>query len=628
MNRKKQYESDLSKKVKVSDSVAELLVCNGVNHVFIVSGGASIHLLHSFKSLNGITPIPMHHEQAAAMAADGYARAGDGLGCAVATSGPGATNLITGIAGAWFDSIPCIFISGQVATFRLKRNLKVRQLGFQETEIVPMVSKVTKYATQIAKKADVISEIEFAIDTASSNRPGPVLIDIPDDIQRDHIVRADSKYVRSEPASKKKSYHQNQFNNDLQKIYNLIKVSTRPVLVFGAGANYTEIRESCNKIVDSLGIPTLVTWRAKDLISSKSKYLIGTFGSHGTRAGNFVIQNSDLIIVFGSRLSSRETGGDLSTWARSARIIHIDIDKFESKKLAKLGKKPALITHADLKKFIPEFLKSLPVDLTPRQFTKWNNWTQKIKNRYEYKISTKKTNGLSGYDFNLILNQYLGKSEQIYLDTGCTVAWAMQSLSVTDGMRIHHDCNNTAMGWALPAAIGGAIRNPSRSTTCLTGDGSFMMNLQELSTAKIYSPSLKIIILNNLGYGMVRQTEDQWLAGKHFGTDGREGDITFPDFCKLAKSFGLKSTRAENQNQLHSSLKEMYIDKSLNVLEVMIDPTSRVIPQTRFGYPLEDSEPALSLRELEDNMLIPLLPISTENRFQIEIAKEIVTNDS
>jgi len=622
MNRKKRH-INLQKKIKVSDSVAELLVYNGINHVFIVSGGASIHLLHSFKSVKGIAPIPMHHEQAAAMAADGYARARDGLGCAVATSGPGATNLITGIAGAWFDSIPCIFISGQVATFRLKRKLKVRQLGFQETEIVPMVSKVTKYATQIGKKVDAVLKTEFAINIAKSNRPGPVLIDIPDDIQRDYIERPNFAQLKSERVSKEKIDDQSQFDSDLEKIYDLIKVSLRPVLIFGAGANYSEIRESCKDIVDRLGIPTLVTWRAKDLISSKCKYLIGTFGSHGTRAGNFVIQNSDLVVIFGSRLSSRETGGELRTWARSAKLIHVDIDKFESKKLEKLGKKPKLIIQADLKKFIPEFLKSLPANLAPLQFAKWNEWAQKINKRYEYMISNEKTNSLNGYDFNLILNQYLGKSEQIYLDTGCTVAWAMQSLSITDDMRIHHDCNNTAMGWALPAAIGGAIRNPSRSTTCLSGDGSFMMNLQELSTSKIYSPNLKIIILNNLGYGMVRQTEDQWLSGKHIGTDGREGDITFPDFCKLAESFGLKSGRAENQHQLHSSLKEMYIDKTLNLLEVIIDPTSRVVPQTRFGYPLEDSEPVLSLHELEDSMLIPLLPISTKNRSKIKADKEL-----
>jgi len=608
------WKKRVVEKTKVSDLLAELLVTNGINHVFIVSGGASIHLLHSFESAPGIAPVPMHHEQAAAMAADGYARAGGGLGCAAATSGPGATNLITGIAGTWFDSIPCLFISGQVATFRLKGKLKVRQLGFQETEIVPMVNKITKFAIQIKRKIDVVSITQSAIDIAKSPRPGPVLIDIPDDIQRGYLEKIVTPRIAGSIKNKEKFFKNRFLTNQIKHIDELINSSSRPVIIFGAGANYSEIRESCKKLVDTLGIPTLVTWRAKDLISSECKYLIGTFGSHGTRAGNFVVQNSDLVIVFGSRLSSRETGGNLREWARDAKLVHIDIDKFESKKLQKQGKDPAIIVNVDLKTFIPDFLKLSSSDLSPSRFTKWTSWAQELKLKYRYEISRQDHSSLSGYDFYLILNKYVSKSEQIFLDTGCTVAWAMQSFDVIDDIKIYHDCNNTAMGWALPAAIGGAIRNPLTSTTCIAGDGSFMMNLQELSTSKLYSPNLKIIILNNSGYAMVRQTEDQWLSGKHIGTDQRNGDIVFPDFCDLAESFGLKSFKAKNQQELHSGLKSLYIDDDINLLEVVIDPSSNVIPQSRFGYPIEDSEPALSIQEMEENMLIPLLPISKESR--------------
>lgn len=608
------WKKKVLEKIKVSDLLAELLVANGINHVFIVSGGASIHLLHSFESTQGIAPVPMHHEQAAAMAADGYARAGGGLGCAAATSGPGATNLITGIAGAWFDSIPCLFISGQVATFRLKGKLKVRQLGFQETEIVPMVRKITKFAIQIKRKIDVVSNTQLAIDVAKEPRPGPVLIDIPDDIQRDYIEKSPVSRLVDNMVVEGNFIQTILLNNKIKHINELIKASSRPLIIFGAGANYSEIEESCKKLVDTLGIPTLVTWRAKDLISSDCKYLIGTFGTHGTRAGNFIVQNSDLVIVLGSRLSSRETGGNLRDWARDAKLVHIDIDKFESKKLQKQGKEPILVVNADLRKFIPDLLNSLSVDLPLSRFTNWTSWAQEVKSKFEYRISDQESSSLSGYDFYLILNQYVGKSEQIFLDTGCTVAWAMQCFNVTDNIKLFHDCNNTAMGWALPAAIGGAIRNPLISTTCIAGDGSFMMNLQELSTSKLYSPNLKIIILNNSGYGMVRQTEDQWLSGKHIGTDQRNGDIIFPDFCKLAESFGLNSFKAKDQRELRSGLKSMYIDNNINLLEVVIDPSSKVVPQSRFGYPIEDSEPALSLMDMEENMLIPLLPISKESR--------------
>lgn len=614
MNTNLGWKKKVLEKIKVSDLLAELLVANGINHVFIVSGGASIHLLHSFESTQGIAPVPMHHEQAAAMAADGYARAGGGLGCAAATSGPGATNLITGIAGAWFDSIPCLFISGQVATFRLKGKLKVRQLGFQETEIVPMVRKITKFAIQIKRKIDVVSNTQLAIDVAKAPRPGPVLIDIPDDIQRDYIEKSPVSRLVDNMVVEGNFIQTILLNNKIKHINELINASSRPLIIFGAGANYSEIEESCKKLVDTLGIPTLVTWRAKDLISSDCKYLIGTFGTHGTRAGNFIVQNSDLVIVLGSRLSSRETGGNLRDWARDAKLVHVDIDKFESKKLQKQGKEPILVVNADLRKFIPDLLNSLSVNLPLSSFTNWTSWAQEVKSKFKYKISDQESSSLSGYDFYLILNQYVSKSEQIFLDTGCTVAWAMQCFKVTDSIKLFHDCNNTAMGWALPAAIGGAIRNPLISTTCIAGDGSFMMNLQELSTSKLYSPNLKIIILNNSGYGMVRQTEDQWLSGKHIGTDQRNGDIIFPDFCKLAESFGLNSFKAKDQRELRSGLKSMYIDNNINLLEVVIDPSSKVVPQSRFGYPIEDSEPALSLMDMEENMLIPLLPISKESR--------------
>jgi acetolactate synthase-1/2/3 large subunit len=590
------------KQYKISDYIIDFFVAQGLTHVFLVSGGASIHLLHSANNASEILPVPTHHEQGASMAADGYARASGLLGLAVATSGPGATNLITGIAGAWFDSVPCIFITGQVATFRMKGSMSVRQLGFQETDIIEIARPITKLAVQIGSISEIKDVLHKSLDIALSGRPGPVLIDIPDDIQRSF-----SLFEPPIKVSSKSSYVPNSMlNEQLNELGSLLRKSKRPLIILGAGANSRTTRLHSQELVKSLNLPVLTTWGAKDLIPHDNPNLIGTFGSHGTRYGNFAVQNADLVIVIGSRLSSRETGGDLQTWAREARIIHIDIDNAESDKFKLLGRDLSLKINTDLKDFLPLLTKFAKVNLSDCSFPMWFKWIEERKLKYRYELSNK-TEKIDGYDFFLIFNNFLKNNHQIFLDTGCTVAWAMQSLALPNEVRTFHDYNNTAMGWALPASIGGALANPQKCTTSISGDGSIMMNIQELATAIRYTPELKIIILNNSGYGMVRQTEEQWLGGINIGTDSRKGDLVFPDFQALASSFGYKASKVSTHKELKSQLERMYSDNSIGFLEVVIDPYSKVIPQTRYGYPLEDSEPILSREELRANMLIPIL---------------------
>jgi acetolactate synthase-1/2/3 large subunit len=590
------------KQYKISDYIIDFFVAQGLTHVFLVSGGASIHLLHSANNASEILPVPTHHEQGASMAADGYARASGLLGLAVATSGPGATNLITGIAGAWFDSVPCIFITGQVATFRMKGSMSVRQLGFQETDIIEIARPITKLAVQIGSISEIKDVLHKSLDIALSGRPGPVLIDIPDDIQRSF-----SLFEPPVKVSSKSSYVPNSMlNEQLNELGSLLRKSKRPLIILGAGANSRTTRLYSQELVKSLNLPVLTTWGAKDLIPHDNPNLIGTFGSHGTRYGNFAVQNADLVIVIGSRLSSRETGGDLQTWAREASIIHIDIDNAESDKFKLLGRDLSLKINTDLKDFLPLLTKFAKVNLSDCSFPMWFKWIEERKLKYRYELSNK-TEKIDGYDFFLIFNNFLKNNHQIFLDTGCTVAWAMQSLDLPSEVRTFHDYNNTAMGWALPASIGGALANPQKCTTSISGDGSIMMNIQELATAIRYTPELKIIILNNSGYGMVRQTEEQWLGGINIGTDSRKGDLVFPDFQALASSFGYKASKVSTHKELKSQLERMYSDNSIGFLEVVIDPYSKVIPQTRYGYPLEDSEPILSREELRANMLIPIL---------------------
>lgn len=589
-------------KIKASDYVALFLREQGIRNVFIVSGGASIHLLHSLEETVEISPIPVHHEQAAGMAADGYARASGIIGAAIATSGPGATNLITAIAGAWFDSIPIIFITGQVATFRMKKEIPIRQLGFQETDIVSMAKSITKKCIQVTSTVGLDSILHDSVRVAISDRPGPVLVDIPDDIQRS--FGEFSLPLKVSPVSPKT--HVNQVNDSLQAIGDLIKNASRPVMIFGAGANNPETRDICRRIASDLKIPILLTWRAKDLVYSDCPFLVGTFGSHGTRWGNFAVQNADLVIVLGSRLSTRETGGNIKNWARGAKLVHIDVDGAEMDKLVSLGKMTTIRVEANLIDFLPKFHKFILSNLSDYSVTEWVDWIEKRKDEYSYRVSSN-YNKITGYDFFKILESFLEKSEHLFLDTGCTVAWGMQSLDLKGNVRVHHDCNNTAMGWALPAAIGGSLASPGSVFTCISGDGSLMMNLQELATLKRHGKFVRVIVLNNLGYAMVRQTERQWLNGQYVGTDSRNGHLDFPDFVNLAQSFGIQAASASTHEELRRQLHNMYINKNIQFLEVMIDPESEVIPNVVFGKPLEDSEPLLDRNELRNNMLIPLL---------------------
>jgi len=589
-------------RAKASDYIAMFLCKQGIGHVFIVSGGASIHLLHSLAKVEGISPVPVHHEQAAGMAADGYSRASGRLGAAVATSGPGATNLLTAIAGAWFDSIPIIFITGQVATFRMKRDSLVRQLGFQETDIVSMAKPVTKHAVQVNSISELETALHNSVKIALSGRPGPVLIDIPDDIQRSIGNFAEPRYIVDEIIETDMTDD----HTPWRKIMTMIREASRPVIIFGAGANGQDTREICRKIARDMRVPVLLTWRAKDLVSEDCAFLVGTFGSHGTRWGNFAVQNSDLVLVLGSRLSTRETGGDIRLWARHAKIIHVDIDKAELDKFSTSGRKIDLSIRADLIKFLPIFYRHIISDLKDLRVDDWVAWINERKVEFSYRLSRQEIS-LSGYDFYLTLKNFISSNEHLFLDTGCTVAWAMQSLQLIENQRIHHDCNNTAMGWALPAAIGGLNALPHANITCISGDGSLMMNIQELATLKKYAASLKIIVLNNFGYAMVRQTEDQWLSGEHVGTDSRNDGLSFPNFVKLAQSFGIEATRVTTLDGLKDALNRMYRLNNLNFLEIMIDPESCVIPQVKFGKPLEDSEPYLDRTEIVKHMLIPLI---------------------
>jgi acetolactate synthase-1/2/3 large subunit len=593
---------------KLSDYVADFLAAQGIRHVFVVTGGASIHILHSLHDRPGTTPICPHHEQAGAMAADGYARATGGIGCAVSTSGPGATNMITGISGAWFDSIPVLYLTGQVTTFRLKGESGVRQFGFQETEIIPMVRPITKYCVQLRDPRRIRYELEKAVHIARSGRPGPVLIDIPDDLQRAFVETGDLPAFESEEAGSAPAPAQ----DEIRRAVELLLRSERPVLIFGHGIRLSGAVAEARALAERCNVPVLTTWGAKDFFPASDRLNAGTFGTHGTRAGNFVVQNADFVLSIGARLSTRETGSPLSSWARGARTVVIDIDRPELNKFAAFDRKLDIAIEADALSAIRAIAEAIdaPSNVGLPDWTTWRaeiaDWMQR------YPASAKNSPAQSTIDPYVLVEEISALAPDdtyFFVDTGCAVAWSMQALKLRGSQRIFHDFNNTAMGWALPAAIGGALAFPQKSICCVVGDGSLMMNVQELATLRHHGLAVKILLLDNSGYSMVRQTETQWLGGVNVGTSTESG-LGFPDFIKLAQAFGLETRELTKSAGLREELADIFAAPGAVFARIEIPAQNGVIPQVAFGFPIEDSEPYLPREEFFRNMKVAPLPAS------------------
>ena len=597
-----------SQQQKLSDYVAGFLAGLGIKHVFIIAGGASIHILHSLADRNDISPICPHHEQAGAMAADAYARVTGNLGCAVGTSGPGATNMITGIAGAWFDSVPVIFITGQVASYRMKGDTGVRQMGFQETDILPMVAPITKYAVQITDPMSIAFELEKAAHIALSGRPGPVVIDIPDDLQRTmldiHLLRHfEPEYI---------AIDEGQLTLDTQ-IYNLVGLlrhAQRPVIILGWGVRLAGASALASEVLAKLGVPVLTSWAAKDIITHDNPLLVGTFGTHGTRAGNFTVQNADLVIAIGARLSTHETGTPMSSWARGASVVVVDVDATELGKFSTFGKPLEIGIQSDAGLFLEKLMARLK-DWQQPSIAAWREMIVCWLKTYPIGRLGPVAQTIDPYAFMSRLSKAMPSDEHVFVDTGCSVAWMMQAFPIREGQRIFHDFNNTSMGWALPAAIGGSLALGHRPVTCVSGDGSLMMNLQELATIQRHKLPVRLFVINNEGYGMVQQTQEQWLGGNYVGTS-KEGGLAFPDFTTLASAFGIPHLIADYDSEIPSILTKAYTMTGPVLVDIRVSTIERVTPQSRFGYPIEDAEPLLARDEFLSNMIVAPLPKSLE----------------
>jgi acetolactate synthase-1/2/3 large subunit len=594
--------------MKVSDIVAQTLQEHGFCHVFAISGGASLHLIHSIAETRGLELVCPQHEQAGAMAADAYSRLTSGRGCAVATSGPGATNLITGIASAYYDSVPALFLTGNVARFRDKGDTGVRQMGFQETEFVEMCRSITNYAVKIADPRSVRRELLEALYRSKHGRPGPVLVDIPDDVQRADVSEADLEPWVA-PKDDPTKADSTMLREAVGVIVRELEQASRPCLILGWGVHLAEVEKETIDIVEKLGVPVVTTWAAADLMPHDHPLCVGSFGTHGTRYANFCVQNADFVLSIGSRLDSKATGSPPCTFARGAKVAMVDIDQAEIGKFEKLGRPIDIPVCASLQEFLPLLndrigTKALP-DVSP-----WRARVVQWKNKYPQLGPDGDLPGdINPYHLAKSISDLLDPEDIIVSETGCALAWMMQGFEFKRGQRFLHAFNFTPMGWGLPAAIGAALARPGKRIVLVAGDGSLQMNLQELVTVTKHNLPIKVLLFNNHGHGMVQQTQEMWLGSKYYATSP-EGGLAFPDFEKVARAYGYPVFSACRNEEVGETLARAFAQPGYSFTNIEIAPDARVVPQVQFGRPNEDSSPLLERKEFLENMLIEPLPVS------------------
>ena len=571
--------------MKLSDYIVTFLIEKGITDVFGYPGGMVTHLMDSFdKYKDYISAHVNYHEQGSAFCACGYAQTCNKPGVAYATSGPGATNLITGIANAYFDSIPCLFITGQVNTYESKGDLLVRQKGFQETDIVSIVKPITKYAVKIYDENNIKYELEKAFDISCNGRLGPVLIDIPMNIQRADIMPENLKCYKSKKDEEASCYYENIKNTILK----MLKYSKRPVILAGNGINTANVSNQFRNLVDLTGIPVVTSMIGKDILPNNVENNFGFVGAYGHRCANFIISNSDLIISFGSRIDCRQTGNNLKIFAKSAKIIRLDIDSGE---LTNKIKDDEISFIADLKKIIPM--------LNTKEFKVKNNYRKWINacNRVQEEL---KCIDLQ-YENNIIeeLSYMVPDNSIITTDVGQNQVWVAQSFILKNNQKMLFSGGHGAMGYSLPAAIG-AYYGSKKKVICFNGDGGLQMNIQELQFIARENIPVKVILLNNKSLGMIRHFQEMYFESNFVQTKKECGYAT-PDFEKIAIAFGLRYININSIEEI-SKCKNMLVENKPCFIEINLNDNTSLYPKLSIGRPIHDQDPLLE-RELFNRLM-------------------------
>jgi acetolactate synthase I/II/III large subunit len=565
--------------IKASDYIARFLYSRGVRTVYELPGGMITHMLNSLYEFKKIRVVSVHHEQAAAFAADATGRITGVPGVAMATSGPGAINLLTGIGSCHFDSSPAVFITGQVNRHELRGERAIRQLGFQESDIVTMAQPITKAAWQVRTPEELPEMLERAFDLALAGRPGPVLLDVPMDIQNTKLdVPEPSGFSRGDEPSE---CIEPAIWAELQQILNQAR---RPLVLVGAGIRAGNALRPLRKFVEALGIPVVNSLLAVDVMPYDDPLRVGMIGSYANRWANHALASSDVLLVLGSRLDIRQTGNDTAFFKGDRVIVHVDCEAGEIN-----NRIPGCIAiHSELKPFLEGALENLSASVRPEWLT-WRAEIGALRDRFD---DRRELDGIQGINPNIFMHQLsaVSKAAGAYVvDVGQHQMWAAQSIEVQADQRWLTSGGMGSMGFALPASIGAAVSLAPRPVVVIAGDGAFQCNIQELQTVVRNRLPVKIVVINNHCHGMVRQFQQSYFKEQYQST---LWGYDTPDFARVAKAFGIASGTVRNESEIDSGLHCLWEDASAPALiEVTIDTFTNAYPKIAFGRPLTEMEP-------------------------------------
>ncbi|MGF1730493.1 thiamine pyrophosphate-binding protein [Photobacterium kasasachensis] len=600
--------------VKVSDQIALFLKDNNIEVVFGIIGAGVAHIFDSIEKLGYTQIVSVHHEQAAVMAMGTYYRTSGKLSASIVTTGAGSSNAVTGVVSCWMDSIPGIVISGNEKSVYTTDENDLRIWGVQGYDSVAMVEKTTKHAKRLVEAEKVYHELEHARDIALSGRKGPVWLDIPMDIQAKKIaLPATSNSTQTQRITR------NSIDGEvLEQFRNLIKESKRPVLWLGHGIRLAGAEHYLNKLLDTLGIPALISWQGIDMVDSSHPLLFGRAGVYGQRYSNFVVQNSDLVICIGTRMAYPQVGYDINEFARDSKIITVDIDQ---KELDKFSDRITLPICADAGDFIESVLNTAD-DERATNFEEW--YEQCNTYRQDFPVIGKEhddTNGfMNSYRFMERMNKDIADNEIIVTDMGTALLSAHQVLDIKPPQRLMTSTGLGEMGFGLPAAIGASFGANKQQVLCLNCDGGMMMNLQELQTIVHHELPVKIVIFNNDGYLMIKNSQKSLFDGRYTCSDKKSG-VTCPDYTKLGKAFGFDTYQLHNWEDYETYFVDFLNNPNASICEVFMDPEQPCLPKlgvavkddgTLVSPPLEDLTPLVPREDFLKAMIVKPLDKSLE----------------
>ena len=599
-------------KIRVADYVADMLVKNGIEHVFTVTGGGAMHLNDGLGHKEGLQCVYNHHEQACAIAAESYARIHNKIAAVCVTTGPGGTNAITGVVGGWLDSIPMLILSGQVRYDTTARytGLNIRAYGDQEYDIIKVAQHMTKYAEMVINPQDIRYCLEKALYLAQTGRPGPAWLDIPLNVQAAYVETEELRGFH--PEEEQLESVPKVTDEQAKLIIDKIKAAKRPVLNAGNGIRIAGAEEVFLRVAEKLNIPVVTGWDSIDLIWDTHPLYTGRAGIMGDRAGNWAVQNSDLLFSVGSRLSIRQVGYNYQSWAREAYTIINDVDAEELKKPDLHVDMPV---WADAKDLLEAIERNLENENASQE--EWRNRCARWKK--EYPVIQEKHFAQEGlvnvYAFIGALSSRLKEGQLTVVGNGSACVVGSHGYVIKEGQRFIINSAIASMGYDLPAAIGACIADGCAETICITGDGSIQMNLQELQTIIHHRLPIKIFIINNGGYHSIRQTQKNFFGEPLVGIGADSGDLSFPSFEKLAWAYGYPYQKITDNSEVEKVAETLAVDGPC-ICEVFVDAEQKFEPKaaskrlsdgTMVSAPLEDLAPFLPREELAEQMIIPLI---------------------